>query len=705
MIRYAATIFLSAFLLFQVQPLISRYILPWFGGTPAVWSVALLFFQGVLLAGYAYAHFATSRLKPAWQLGVHLVLLGGCVLTLPIIPPEWLKPDGTEAPTLRILLLLGASVGLPYFALSSTGPLVQAWFNRSYPKKSPYVLYALSNIGSLLALLSYPFVVEPLWGRETQAVSWSWLFGGFALLCAVASVTAFARSRKPVEVEIAEDNKEEPPPEARRSHAPLWICFAACGTALLMAYTNQLCLDVASVPFLWVLPLSLYLLSFILTFAGERWYPRPVFMLLAAAAMAATILANLYSSHWPLWANVSVYMGSLFVLCMICHGEAFRLRPPAKHLTRFYLSISLGGVLGGAFVALVAPYIFSLYVELPAGILVTYALLLIGLSRDPKSKLHGGKPRWAWGVLLLIALGMAGGMGYSVYHSLDETIEAERNFYGVLRVKETPIESNEEWNRKLYSGTTLHGIQFMSEDRRNVPTAYYGIQSGVGIVLGAHAKPGGMRVGVVGLGVGTVAAYAQPGDVYRFYEINPRDVALAQEYFTFLKDCRGKTEVVVGDARLQLEQEEPQQFDVLVLDAFSSDSIPVHLLTLEAFQLYRRHLAPDGVICVHISNRYLNLAPIVSGIADRVGLQKLGWTSGGDPRSGTVVAEWIVLTDSQQMQLAFEQRAKYLVDFETEHGAIGMYEPGFAWVTDLEDAEEDFPVWTDDYSNLFRILK
>jgi hypothetical protein len=430
-----------------------------------------------------------------------------------------------------------------------------------------------------------------------------------------------------------------------------------------------------------------------------------LFILLAMPAMAATLLANIFSADWPLWANVSTYMGSLFVFCMICHGEAFRLRPAAKHLTRFYLSISLGGVLGGIFVALVAPYLFSLYLELPAGMLATYALLLIGLSRDPKSKLHGGKPRWAWGLLLLVALALAGGLGFGVYHGLDDTIEADRNFYGVLRVKETPEDSPEEWNRKLYSGTTLHGVQLMGKGRRDIPTAYYGIQSGVGVMLAARTRPEGMRVGVVGLGVGTVAAYAQPNDVYRFYEINPRDVELAKDYFTYLEDCRGRTEFVVGDARLQLQRENPQRFDVLVLDAFSSDSIPVHLLTLEAFQLYRRHLADDGVICVHISNRHLDLAPVVSRIADELALGKLDWMSGRDPSTGTAVAEWVILTSDRDAQLAFERRVNLLLDTAHAAGTLDHYQPQLGWTIDLLDTDPDFPVWTDDYSNLFRILK
>ncbi|MCB9932876.1 MAG: spermidine synthase [Planctomycetes bacterium] len=707
MIRYAATIFISAFLLFQVQPLISRYILPWFGGTPGVWSVALLFFQGALLAGYAYAHFSL-RLNPKVQLGVHLVLLAVCLLTLPIIPPDSLKPEGTEPPTLLILALLGASVGLPYFALSSTGPLVQAWFTRSFPKRSPYALYALSNVGSLMALVSYPFVIEPIWGREAQAWNWSYLFIAFALLSGISAVSAFRRTGAPLEPTPEPETPstaESQPSAERRNHTLLWIAFAGAGTTLLMAYTNQLCLDVASVPFLWVLPLSLYLLSFIFTFAGERWYPRSLFMLLLPAAAASTLLAQLFTHDLPLWGSVVILMAGLFVFCMVCHGEAFRLRPPAAQLTRFYLSISLGGVLGGAFVALVAPAIFSLYLELPAGMLATYALLLVGLSRDPKSRLHGGQPRWVWTVLLLIAVGLVFSLSYGAWRAMDETIIASRNFYGVLRVKEPPEETQAAWTREMISGSTVHGLQFMAPDLQRVPTTYFSLHSGVGLVLTSYPDQRNMRVGVVGLGAGTLAAYAKPGDSYRFYEINERDLELAHEYFKFLENCRGEVQVVLGDARLQLEREEPQQFDVLVLDAFSSDSIPVHLLTLEAFKVYARHLKPGGVICVHVTNRHLNLHPVVARVANELGVGHIGWMSGENAHSASAFAEWIILTNNQDAQVAFELRAKALVQHETAAGVIDSYLPVLGQTLEYGGREREFPLWTDDYSNLFQILK
>ena len=713
MIQYAATIFVSAFLLFQVQPLIARYILPWFGGSAAVWSVTLLFFQAALLGGYAYAHFSISRLKPRAQMVVHVVLLGACMFALPIIPPESLKPDGNEMPALRILLLLGASVGLPYLALSATGPLLQAWFARSYPERSPYALYALSNIGSLLALISYPFVVEPIWGRNEQAWNWTYVFIAFGVLCVVSAVTSFVLSKREATPEQGNgsrestDSKEAKEPEDQTKHpVVMWMFFAGTGTTLLLAYTNQVCLDVASVPFLWVVPLSLYLLSFILTFAGERWYPRRVFLILMVLAIIATTGMPLWEGHIPLVVMICVYMASLFIFCMVCHGEAFRLRPKAKHLTKFYLFISLGGAMGGAFVALVSPLIFSLYNELFAGMMAAGALVMLSLARDTKSKLYGGQPRWAWGLILILTVGILGGMGYNVYSQLDDTIVATRNFYGVFRIKETPEDSNLIWERTLFSGTTLHGRQFMAnEEWQEIPTTYYGAHSGVGATLSSYPRKGPMKVGVVGLGTGTLATYAKPGDTYRFYEINERVIDLAEDYFKYLENCEGDYEFIVGDARLQMEREEPQRYDVIVLDAFSSDSIPVHLLTAEAFELYLSHLRPGGVICVHISNRHLDLRPVVVANANHISLQRISWFSGERASTGTTLAEWVIMTNNAEAREEFEIYLREYAGDLNKSGALSEFESGFGDVMQLPDADPDFEPWTDDYSNLFEIIR
>ncbi|MCA8919763.1 MAG: fused MFS/spermidine synthase [Planctomycetes bacterium] len=716
MLKYAVTIFVSAFLLFQVQPLISRYILPWFGGTPGVWSVAMLFFQGVLLGGYAYAHLSISRFKPKVQLGVHLALLVGCLATLPIIPPESLKPDGGESPELLILLLLLVSVGLPYFALSATGPLLQAWFSRSYPKKSPYALYALSNVGSLLALLSYPFVIEPLWGRESQALNWTYVFVAFVVLCGLTAVAAFIQFRKKPDVGdaalVATAPDEKPEDESNAEEAGtakhqqfMWIAFAGCATVLLLAFTNQLCVDVASIPFLWVLPLSLYLFSFIVTFASERWYKRPVMLTLLAMALGGTTAMLWFDIETPLQLKVVGYSLALFIFCMVCHGEAYRLRPAPIHLTKFYLSISLGGVLGGAFVALLAPVVFTTYLELPAGMLATGLLVLIALSRDPKSLMHGGKLRWAWVLVLLCALGLTGTLSFGVIKSQKDTIESSRNFYGTFRVKEPPEGSDQPWIRTLMSGSTVHGMQYMDGGRQALPTSYYGLNSGIGLTLTSFPHDRPLRIGVIGLGTGTLAAYGKRGDYMRFYEINEHVHELATEYFLYLENTQADVDVVIGDARLILEKEEPQKFDVLVLDAFSSDSIPVHLLTIEAFEQYDRHLAPGGVLCVHISNRHLDLFPVVAKAAQAMGTTYLGWFSGADRYSAGALAMWVILTRNPAFQKRFEKSTLDLMNAVKSANQLDRYQSGFGNPFGQDRDVSDFKLWTDDYSNLYEILR
>lgn len=700
---FALTIFISAFLLFQVQPLISHFILPWFGGTPAVWSVALLFFQGGLLAGYGYAHLSIARLKPAVQLGVHVALLVLAAVTLPIIPPESFKPTGDENPTLRILLLLATSVGLPYLVLSATGPLLQAWFARANPGRSPYALYALSNVGSLLALVSYPFVFEPMWGRTEQATNWSWLFVGFAVVCALAALIAFKAKTAPEAAASAEAEKtDDRPAMPMRTRRFFWVAFPAMGTMLLMGYTNQLCVDVAAVPFLWVLPLSLYLLSFIITFAGPRWYIRPTMLGMFVVAIAATGIALWYSAELPILWTVGLYCVSLFITCIVCHGETYRLRPDASSLTRFYLSISLGGVIGGAFVALVAPLVFSLYAELPTALLATVVLVLVQMARDPRSKLYDGKPRWVWGVLLSLTLATIIGLGAAITYTLRESIHAGRNFYGVFRVDETPEGSNLPWLRDMLSGSTLHGRQFMSERHQRLATTYYAKHSGAGLTLLSFPRQENMHVGVVGLGTGTLATYGKPGDTYRFYEINPYVVELADEYFTYLKNCEAEYSIQLGDARLTLEREEPQQFDVLVLDAFSSDAIPVHLLTVEAFEVYIRHLKPDGVLCVHISNRHLDLAPVVAAASRHIGWTYLNWLSGNFNPEGASQAHWVLVTKSSAFQQAFQKFTGEAVQLVRESGQMQHYDPEFASTPSVDRYIEP---WTDDHSNLFELLR
>ncbi|HPM80585.1 MAG TPA: fused MFS/spermidine synthase [Candidatus Anammoximicrobium sp.] len=664
-VLFAATIFLSAALVFQVQPLIAKYVLPWFGGTPAVWTVCLLFFQIGLFFGYAYAMLTTRYVPPGWQAAVHIGLLMAALALLPITPDVRWKPVAGSDPTWRIIQLLAVSVGLPYFLLSATGPLLQAWFALVRPRLSPYPLYALSNLGSLLGLISYPFVVEPALASDQQTRMWSWCFLAFVVGCGACGVVVW-RTRADVRVDLAARKAGGPTAFARPSggQLSLWFCLAMVPSVMLLASTNLVCTDVAVVPFLWVLPLMLYLVSFILCFHDLRWCPRG-FWAIAWAVMAAAAVRVLYRgvgvvTSDPIPVQVAVLFGLLFCCAMLCHGELARTKPDPAHLTTFYLTMAAGGAAGGVFVGLVAPHVFPINVEVSIAMLACTALVLIVFYRDPASRLRRGRPRWAWNCLLLAVAVLAAAQVGLFRRSLAGVQEVHRNFFGVLQVKLQPAAVAENgYVCQLIHGRTMHGMQLTDADKRRWPTAYYGPQSGIGLVLREDRPRHPRRVGVVGLGVGTLAAYARPGDHFRFYEINPAVIDLAQRFFEYLSECRGTTEVVEGDARIVLERESPQAFDLLVLDAFSSDSIPVHLLTREAFTVYLRHMQKDAILAVHISNVHLDLSPVVAGHSDYFRLAMAKVESAGDDQRQTRHAIWMLLSrNPQTLETEALQQAK-----------------------------------------------
>lgn len=643
MLAFSLTIFWGACLLFLVQPLIARFILPWFGGGPAVWTTCMLFFQLLLLGGYAYAHFSISRLTPRRQVITHLALLGLAVALLPITPGDAWKPTGEAGATGHILQLLVVCLGLPYLVLAATGPLLQAWFSKAQPGVSPYRLYALSNVGSLLALLVYPFFLEPHLTRQAQADGWSWglvLYAGLAAWCGVK----VWRTADIGSADAAQAAVEPVPTLARRL---LWFALPACGVMLLLAITNKLCQDIAVVPFLWVLPLSLYLLSFIISFDNPRWYHRGLWLPLLLGLLAA-VLANLHEaeSHPSIAPLAALYLGTMFVACMVCHGEVFRLRPGPSRLTGYYLSLSGGGATGGLIVALGAPVVFPDYFELHLALFLSAALVIAVLREDPAGRRPHATARWGWAVLLL----MLPVFGYGLYDvaatSLRGSLTVTRGFYGVLKVIENDKDDPEAHHLTLQHGGTIHGLQYLKPERRIEPTSYYTSTSGVGRLLRTHKPDGGRRIGAVGLGTGTLAAWGRPGDTFRFYEINDDVARLATGTFTYLKDSKAKTELVMGDARLSMERESNQQYDLIILDAFSSDAIPVHLLTLEAFGHYQRHLKADGAIVVHVSNRYLNLHPVVYRLAEKIGFP--GVTIDDHDTAyedaGFYGSDWIILT-------------------------------------------------------------
>jgi SAM-dependent methyltransferase len=619
---FALAVFAGAFLLFQVQPLLGRYILPWFGGSPSVWTTCLLFFQVVLLAGYAYAHGMAAWASPRQQALAHGVLLLAAAATLPIVPAEVWRPAAAESPTARVLLLLAATVGLPAFVLTATGILAQRWHAGLIPARPAYRLYSLSNAASLLALLSYPVVVEPALSRVGQAWAWS---GGFVVFAFLAGWCAWEVARADHgdgadgAVRVVPAAGDEPAPRPPLAHVLLWIVLTACASALLLAVTNAVCYDLAAIPLFWVVPLSLYLLSFVVCFDSPRRYHRLTYLaLLGLSVWSVCQIAG--TGNAPLMRQLPVYLGMLLVGCMVCHGETYRLRPDPRHLTGFYLSIAAGGALGGAFVALVAPVAFDRYDELywamGATVVVSWLAVRPDVTRRGDQRRH--TRMWSAGGVVAAGLCVMIWQTAAKVAGKDGLVEATRSFYGALSVHDRQAGGGAY--RELRHGSIIHGMQIRDAARSRVTTAYYGEDSGVGWAVRALAPEGPRRVGVVGLGVGTVAAYGRAGDLVRFYELSPDVARIAGERFTYLAESEAEVEVVLGDARLSLEREEPQAYDLIVLDAFNGDAIPVHLLTREAFDEYRRHLRPGGVIAAHVSNRHVDLKPVVIGGAHHLGL-------------------------------------------------------------------------------------
>jgi MFS family permease len=662
---YAATIFLSSFLLFLVQPIIAKQILPWFGGSAAVWTTCLVFFQSVLLAGYAYADW-TTRLGARRQAMLHVALLALSLLCLPILASSAWKPQGDEQPIARILLLLAATIGLPYFLLSTTTPLLQAWYWRRFRTVVPYRLFALSNFASLLALLGFPLLFEPAFDLTSLGWAWSFLFGAFALLCAG---TAWL-SMNGFEAQEKFTSRSEERLSFRTQMQ--WLALSAMGSVMLLAVTNHITQNIASVPFLWVVPLSIYLLSFILAFEHPRWYARLVFL---AALLALLPAMAWYVPSLELRVAAPLYAVGLFVSCMFCHGELARLKPDPSHLTRFYLMISLGGALGAVLVAIIAPLALPGYFELGIALVLLALVLLLRLN---------GRALWGGAAVALatLVLVVRAAQDYS-----SGVRVMERDFYGVVRTVDHP---DPVPYRSMYHGGIMHGGQLLGDAFRNTPADYFGPDSGYGRVFGSlhEMQPRKkLSVGIIGLGAGVVASWMRPGDSLVFYEISPRVVDIARREFTFLSDTPAKTDIVLGDGRLSLEREPPRGYDVLGIDAFSGDSIPMHLVTREAMALYVKHVKPDGVIVFQATNRFIDLLPVVKRLAAEAGFEALNVSD--SPEGGEGPEYWYSATD----QIIVTRNKKLL-----------------AWPRIAEAAEpiEDrkhLPTFTDSHHNLLRILK
>lgn len=696
---HAAAVLAGAALVFQIQPIVGKLLLPTFGGGASVWITCMFFFQGMLLAGYGYTHILTS-LHPRRQAVVHAVLLVISLLFLPVSTAAEGMDTAVANPGWLILLVLLGAIGMPFVMLASTAPLIQRWSSLTRPSRAPWRLYALSNAGALAALLTYPFLVEPHMALRAQTLTWS---AGY-LTFLVASLTACRMlwvRQETAGRAAAPSEPAEPGERLTPGAAALGVALAACGVVLLLAVTNQITQNIAPVPFLWILPLVVYLLTWIVCFSGERWYDRPVWGSLLIVSGSTLIILDFFGTAFPVVPAVTAWLLVLFCLCMVCHGELYRLRPEPRQLSLYYLLIAFGGAAGGALVSLVAPAVFVRYWE---GLAAAYALYLafgILVLRRGRGKGGEGLPRvsprqaavdrwsrrlfaggWATGVLVFPAI-------VAVLDALrpEYDVAGVRNFYGVLNVRDITDDADPA-RRVLIDGTTIHGFQLLDEDRRMQPTSYYGRRTGIGLVMdNIERSDEGLHVGVVGLGTGTLAAWGRPGDVFRFYELNPAVLDLARAHFSFLRDSPATVEVVLGDGRISLEREleriGSRNYDVLVLDAFSSGAIPVHLLTREAVAVYLAHLASDGILAFHVTNSYLDLSPVIANLASSFDKRALLVTTvvdtGVSSRSG-----WVLLVEGE-----------WLPGVETPQNVVPSPLPP-------PDTER---VWTDDYSDLLSTLR
>jgi hypothetical protein len=661
---YALTIFLSAFLLFVVEPMVAKQLLPTLGGSSAVWTTCLVFFSVVLLLGYLYAHWISATFSPIRQAVIHIALLTAAILTLGI----HVRPGPAAVsyhPALTVFRVLTTVIGLPYLVLSATTPLLTAWYAGSFESSSPYRLFALSNFASLLALASYPLLIEPGLTMNQQTGLWTGVFLLFAVLCGALAWQGRRRVVSP-----------RPKPEALPGRPePFWFLLALGGGMMLIAVTSHMSANIAAIPLLWLPPLALYLLTFILAFQGA-WMPVRQSMLrlvLVAVASMAYMLRDI-RAQLPIAVSVPLFLIGLFVICFFLHGELYARRPVTAGMTRFYLVAAAGGAAGTLLVGVIAPLVLRANYDLACTLVVVALIALAATWHD------------GWGLRMLWMVGATAAivvLSTQVRQYDDDAVALMRNFYGTLRVRETHLPPQSDTDRQLLNGTIEHGAEWFAPQFLGQPLTYYAPDSGLGLAMRLCCGAGPKRVGVIGLGTGTVAAYGNPGDVIRFYEINPLVERLARHWFTFLHDSRAQTDVVIGDARLSLASESPQHFNVIVVDAFSGDAIPVHLLTREALALYRRHLQPDGVIAFHVSNQYIDLEPVVAGIAGNAGLRAVSVHSHGDEATGLYYSDWILVTANH----AFLEQPEIVNN--------GFPTPLKAGVR----------VWTDNYSSVFPLLK
>ena len=667
-VLFQVGVFVGALLLFLVEPMVAKELLPVFGGSAAVWITCLVFFQAALFVGYGYAHVLASG---RW-LATHWALLAGTVVCAGV----WAGRAGSGAglgglaaghPVASIFLRLALWIGLPFCLLASTSPLLQVWLARVGAGGVAYSLFGLSNLASLIALFAYPSLIEPHVTLRVQRVAW---FVGVAVFAGISASLAW-RMRG---FRVLEDGKADVAPRTPGWKKLLWLVLPMIAAMQLSAVTEHLTANVAAIPLLWILPLATYLITFIVAFQPRRWVPRmPMLGMLAVLLLALGNFLTKPDKMVPIGLSVGLFLAELLFAGLACHTELYLLRPGrADEATEFYLMIAAGGALGAFLVGMVAPEVFRSNYDLSIAFALTAAAMLAVSWQE------GSKPRLLWGAATVVLLGLCFQL-HGVY-ARDELV-AVRNFYGSLRVQKgvTPDGMDE---RKLMHGMVIHGTQIFAPGLMKVPTTYYAPDSGVGLVLGACCGGRPRKIGVIGLGAGTLAAYGRAGDRMRFYEINPAVLPVAQNLFTYLRDSAATLSFVEGDARASLAAEQPQGFDVLVIDAFSGDAIPLHLLTLQAMAVYRRHLAPGGVLAFHVSNQYVNLEPELGALARATGMQARSVVTDGNESRGEFRARWVLLT---------------------ERGAI-LAEPEFAGAHSLE-SRAGVRAWTDDSSSLVQLLR
>jgi hypothetical protein len=658
-------------LIFLVQPIVAKQILPWFGGVASVWTTCLFFFQLVLLLGYLYAHGLVRWFSPKLQAAIHVAVLTACCLSLPIaVSAAWKTMD--LDPALHILLLLSASVGLPYFALASTSPLLQAWYSRFSP--TPYWLFAVSNAASLAGLLAYPFLMEPIWTVSQQGIMWSIAFAVFAASCAAVAILAARISRRGTTAENRGTHSKPPTLELRA----LWLVLSALGSLTLVSVTAFVSQNIASVPLIWIIPLSLYLITFILAFAGWKLHGWPI----AGPAMMLALAMVVSYQHEAVitelvWA-LPIFMAGLFSVCLYCHGELAASKPEPTRLTEFYIMVSLGGALGSLAGSIIAPMVLNSDFEM------YFALAAVGI-------VFAWSRRNDFFASRMGAFGLAAAITtVSTFHIVSEIRGSRvltRNFYSSLSIVEFGTGAD-RWGQ-MGHGQTVHGAQYLDAARRKEPVSYYGRTSGLALAFERQRELSDTEplvVGIVGLGTGATAAYGQPGDRFRFYEINPQVEALARTEFTYLSDSSAEITVMIGDARLVLDRESAQNFDLLIVDAFSGDSIPMHLLTREAMRIYRKHLKPSGALLFHISNIFVDLQPALARLALEEQLQgrvvEDEIESNDDIETPLASSDWIIMTtDKDWFSAEVTKKAEPL------------------------PAAQEGPAWTDNFYNVFSAIK